>query len=226
MGQFEPIVRLRSDAALPSEAARINRLLDTLPPDEFSQLAPHFRAVPLKRGAVLYQQGEDTEAVYFPHSGLISVLAIMPEGKMVETMTVGRDGAIGLTTGIGSLKALNFTIIRVPGWATKIPASRWSEVVKQSQALQHLIVRYNDTQASQLQQTVACRTLHNVEARLCRWLLEARDRVGSEKLPLTQQLLADALGVHRITVTLVAESDALRTGFRRKPDSVPMIADS
>lgn len=192
------------DAALPADAGRRNRLLGALPQNEFSQLAPHFKEVPLERGKILQEQGEAIDSVYFPHSGMISVLAVMPEGETVETMTIGREGGVGLASGIGSQTALNRATVRLPGRATQVSVARWAAVAQQSQAVRGLIVGYNDLQLGQVQQAVACNALHDVEARLCRWLLEARDRVGSDTLTLTQEFLAETLGVRRTTVTLIA----------------------
>jgi CRP-like cAMP-binding protein len=192
------------DAVLPAEPAARNRLLAALPQEEFSKLAPYRKDVQLAKGKILQEPGEPVRRVYFPQGGLISVLAVMPGGEMVETMTIGREGAIGLTSGIGSQMALNRAIVQLSGQATQIPAARWAELAQQSQPVRDLIVGYNDVQLTQLQQSVACRALHAVEARLCRWLLEARDRVGNDTLPLTQEFLAEMLGVRRTTVTLVA----------------------
>jgi CRP-like cAMP-binding protein len=192
------------DAVLPVEAGGRNRLLGSLPQDEFSQLAPHFKEVLLERGKVLQEPGQAVGSVYFPHGGMISVLVVMPEGETVETMTIGREGGVGLASGIGSQAALNRVIVQLPGRATQVPAVRWAALAQQSQAVRDLIVCYNDVQLAQVQQSVACNALHDVEARLCRWLLEARDRVGSDTLPLTQEFLAEMLGVRRTTVTIVA----------------------
>ncbi len=200
---ISPLERPR-DAALPADAGGRNRLLGGLPQDEFSQLAPHFKEVVLDKGKILQEPGEPIDSVYFPHGGMISVLAVMPEGETVETMTIGREGAVGLTSGIGSQTALNRATVQLPGRATQISAARWAALAQRSQPVRNLIVRYNDVQLAQVQQAVACNALHDVEARLCRWLLEARDRVGSDALPLTQEFLAEMLGVRRTTVTIVA----------------------
>jgi hypothetical protein len=119
-------------------------------------------------------------------------------------MTIGREGGVGLASGIGSQAALNRVIVQLPGRATQVPAVRWAALAQQSQAVRDLIVCYNDVQLAQVQQSVACNALHDVEARLCRWLLEARYRVGSDTLPLTQEFLAEMLNVRRTTVTFVA----------------------
>lgn len=207
MGQLAPIAPLQrpQDAALSIEAGGLNRLLGALPQDEFSQLAPHFKQVLLEKGSVIHQPGEDISHVYFPHGGLISVLTILSEGDRVEIMTIGREGAVGLTSGIGSPRALNLTIVQLPGWAAQVPVARWAELARQRQTVRDIIVRYHDVQFAQAQQSVACNALHDVEARLCRWLLEARDRAGSDTLPLTQEFLAEALCVRRTTVTMIAQ---------------------
>jgi CRP-like cAMP-binding protein len=203
LSAISPLERPR-DPVSPVGAGGRNRLLGSLPQDEFSQLAPHFKEVLLEKGRVLQEPGEAVGFVYFPHGGLISVLAVMPEGETVETMTIGREGGVGLATGIGSQTALNRVTVQLAGRATQVPAPRWAALAQQSQAVRDLIVRYNDVQLAQVQQSVACNALHDVEARLCRWLLEARDRVGSDTLPLTQEFLAEMLGVRRTTVTIVA----------------------
>jgi CRP-like cAMP-binding protein len=203
LSAISPLERPRDPVSL-VEAGGRNRLLGSLPQEEFSQLAPHFKEVLLEKGRVLQEPGEAVSFVYFPHGGMISVLAVMPEGETVETMTIGREGGVGLATGIGSQTALNRVTVQLPGRATQIPAPRWAALAKQSQGVRDLIVRYNDVQLAQVQQSVACNALHDVEARLCRWLLEARDRVGSDTLPLTQEFLAEMLGVRRTTVTIVA----------------------
>jgi CRP-like cAMP-binding protein len=191
---------------LPAEAEARNRLLDLLPQDEFSQLAPHLTEILLEKGSVLQEPGEAVGYVYFPHAGMISVPAVMPEGETVETMTIGREGGVGLTSGIGSQTALNRATVQLPGRAAQVPAPRWAALAQRSQAVRDLIVHYNDVQLAQVQQSVACNALHGVEARLCRRLLEARDRVGNDTLPLTQEFLAEMLGVRRTTVTIVART--------------------
>jgi CRP-like cAMP-binding protein len=194
----------RPGVSLAHETVGRNRLLGALQPDDLSLVHEHLQDCYLDKGKVLQDPEEPIENVYFPHGGMISMLVVLPDGQMVETMTMGREGAIGLSRGIGSRAAVGRAIVQLPGPAARIPAARWAELAQQSQALRNLIVRYNDVQLAQIQQSVACHALHGVEARLCRWLLEARDRMGSDTLPLTQEFLADTLGVRRTTVTIVA----------------------
>jgi len=192
------------DAVFPFEAGGRNRLLGLLPQEEFSQLAPHLREISLEQGRVLQEPGETVDYVYFPHGGMISILAVMSEGETVETMTIGREGAVGLTSGLGSQTALNRATVQLPGSAAQASAARWAELAQQSQKVRDLILQYKDVQLAQVLHAIACNALHDVEARLCRRLLEARYRVGSDTLPVTQEFLAEMLNVRRTTVTLVA----------------------
>ena len=184
--------------------ARVNRLLAALPAADYACLVAHLNPVSLERGKILQESGEAVGQVYFLYGGMLSLLTVLPDGETVETMTVGREGALGLMTGLGSHIAWQRAIVQLPGHAGQIAAPRWSELVQECTALRDLALRYNDLQLAYVQQSVACKALHEVESRLCRWLLEARDRVGSNTLALTQEFLADVLGVRRTTVTVVA----------------------
>ncbi len=181
-----------------------NLLLGGLAPGEYAAVISHLTPVRLERGQILEEAGERVGEVYFPYAGMVSLLAATSEGDLVEVMTVGREGAVGLTSGLGSNIALSRAVVQLPGAAGRIEAPRWTGLVEQSSALRRLVVRYNDIVLWHAQQSVACNALHDVEARLCRWLLEARDRTGAEILPLSQEFLADRLAIRRTTVTLVA----------------------
>ena len=181
-----------------------NRLLDLLAPADFSVLAPHLKDVPLERGRVLYDTGNEIEHVYFPHSGMVSVVVVMPDGETVETATIGREGAVGLTVGLGLRVARSRAIVQLPGSAARIPAARVAQAAHGSETLRNLVANHADRLLAQVQQSVACNALHDVEARLCRWLLQTRDCTGSDTLPLTQEFLSQMLGVRRTTVTLIA----------------------
>jgi CRP-like cAMP-binding protein len=181
-----------------------NRYLRTLPPHDFSLLAPHLRTVGLERGAILHEVGEEIERVYFPQSGMVSLVAVMPDGRTVETATVGRAGIIGASAGLGARLALSRAIVQLSGTAAWISAARFHAVANQSQVIRDLIVRYNDLLLTQVQQSVACNALHALETRLCRWLLQTHDCTGGEAMPLTQEFLGQMLGVRRTTVTMAA----------------------
>jgi CRP-like cAMP-binding protein len=181
-----------------------NRLLAGLPPAEFDLLAPHITEATLDKGSVLQEPGQAIARVYFPHSGLVSLLGMLPEGHAVDTASIGREGAIGLTAGLGAQTAFSQAVVQLPVRAAHISAPRFAEVAARSKPLRDMIVRYNDVLLAQVQQLVACNTVHHVQERLCRWLLNARDRIGGDTVPLTQEFLADVLGVQRTTVTMIA----------------------
>lgn len=190
-------------SAGPVQVKRTNRLLAALPAADFSLLAPDLKDMALDRGMVLRELGDPLQHVYFPHAGLISIVTVMPSGETVETATVGCEGAVGATAGLGSRLAFGRAIVQLPGTASRISSARFQAAAAQSSALRDLILRYNELLIAQTQQSAACNILHDVEARLCRWLLHSSDRSG-DMVPLTQEFLAEMLGVRRTTVTIVA----------------------
>ena len=191
-------------AARPHDYGRLNRCLASLPAHDFSLLAPHLRIVPLERGAMLHDAGDEIEHVYFPHSGMVSLVAVMRSGATVETMTVGRAGVLGAMAAFGSRRAVGRAIVQIPGEAARIPASQFQLAARESSALRDLVAGYNDLTLAYIQQCVACSALHYLEARLCRWLLHTQDCVDANTIPLTQELLGQMLGVRRTTLTVVA----------------------
>jgi CRP-like cAMP-binding protein len=187
------------------EHGRFNRFLATLPPHDFSLLAPYLRTLALDCGVMLHDVGEQVERVYFPHTGMVSLVAVMRSGATVETAAIGRGGVIGASAGLGASTAMARAVIQLPGTASWLSASHFHAAALQSQAIRDLIVRYNDLLLAQVQQSVACNALHPMEARLCRWLLQAQDCMDGNALPLTQELLGQILGVRRTTVTIAAQ---------------------
>jgi CRP-like cAMP-binding protein len=186
------------------EPGRSNRFLGTLPPHDFSLLGPHLRTVALERGAILHDVGEKIERVYFPQSGMVSLVAVMLDGSTVETATVGR-GIIGASAGLGARLAVSRAIVQLSGTATWISAAQFHAVANQSQAIRDLIVRCNDLLLGQVQQSLACNALHSLETRLCSWLLQTHDCTAGATMPLTQEFLGQILGVRRTTVTNAAQ---------------------
>src|SRR5712671_5455775 len=168
------------------ERGRSNRFLAALPPHDFALLTPHLRTVTLERGMILHDAGDEIERVYFPHSGMVSVVAVMHSGAAVETATIGRAGVIGASAGLGVKYSFGRAIVQLPGSAAWLSASQFHAAADQCQAIRDLVVRYNNLLLTQVQQSVACNALHALEARLCRWLLQARDCVEGDAIPLTQ----------------------------------------
>lgn len=186
------------------EHGRFNRFLATLPPHDFALLAPHLRMIALERGVMLHDVGEEIEHVYFPHAGMVSLVAVMQSGATVETATIGRSGVIGASAGLGARWTFGRAVVQLPGTAAWISGARFHAAANQSQAIRDLVVRYNDLLLAQVQQSVACNALHALEARLCRWLLQTHDCIDGDTIPLTQEFLGQMLGVRRTTVTISA----------------------
>lgn len=181
-----------------------NRLLASLAPADLALLAPHLKDVTVKQGILLQEAGEPIEFAYFPHSGMISILAVMQAGNGIETATIGREGAANVLAGLGARTAAGRAVQQIAGASLRIAASRLRSAVSESPGIRDLIVRYADLKMAHILQSAGCNALHSVEARLCRWLLQTRDRVENNFLSLTQEFLSEMLGVQRTTVTVLA----------------------
>jgi CRP-like cAMP-binding protein len=181
-----------------------NKLLASLPRGHFNLLAPNLTTVSLPQGSVALETGEEVDQVYFPHGGMMSLLAVMRDGKAIETATVGREGVIGAMAGLGLYRSLVRIVVQLPMTASKIASPHFRKAVAGSDVLRNLCIQYNEVLLTQARITAACNALHPVEARFCRWLLQSADRAASDTVPLTQELLAEMLGVRRTSVTEVA----------------------
>jgi len=189
-----------SNAGLPLD----NKLLASLPRDDFNRLLPHLSTVSLEQGVVLCEAGDEVDQIYFPHHGMLSLLAVLRDGKAIETATVGREGVVGAMAGLGLYKSLVRVVVQMPLALTRIAATHFRTVATSSDAVRNLCIRYNEVLLSQARVTAACNALHTIEARFCRWLLQSADRAASDTVPLTQEFLAEMLGVRRTSVTEVA----------------------
>ena len=167
-------------------------------------LRRHLREVAIEQGQLLEEPARSVDAVYFPQSGMISLIVQMPEDSAVEVGTVGSEGAIGLAVGLGSRISFICALVQVSGVALSIPASPFRAAVDQSARLRDLVVRYSELQLGQIQQTAACNALHDVASRLSRWLLQTSDKTGSDTIPFTHEFLGRMLGVRRATISQVA----------------------
>ena len=176
---------------------RRNLLLAALPAADLTLLTPYLKPIALTQGIVLQEQGEAIEEVYFPNDGIISLLAVMRQGNAIELATIGFEGAVGSLAGLGPRRSHTRAVVQVPGYGQRIPAARFRKAAEQSEAIRNICVRYGEMLLIQVQQTAACNALHPVEARLCRWLLQARDRLQSNIIQLTHEFLSQMLGVRR-----------------------------
>jgi CRP-like cAMP-binding protein len=189
-----------SNAGLPLD----NKLLASLPRDHFERLLPHLSTVLLRQGDVLYEAGDEVDQIYFPHFGMLSLLAVLRDGKAIETATVGSEGVAGAMAGLGLYKSLVRIVVQLPTGAGKIAATHFRTIAAGSEPVRNLCIRYNEVLLSQARVTAACNALHPIEARFCRWLLQSADRAASDTVELTQEFLAEMLGVRRTSVTEVA----------------------
>jgi CRP-like cAMP-binding protein len=181
-----------------------NRLLASLVPADFELLQPHLKPTELKNETVLYEAGDPVDRVFFPHSGIISLVVELSGGQTIEAAMIGRDSMLGATAALDGQVSLNKAIVQLPGHSEILNVIKFREVAEQSPALRTILLRHEQVVFAQAQQSAACNAAHTVEARLARWLLRSRDLSGSDTLALTQEFLAEMLGVRRSSVSPVA----------------------
>jgi CRP-like cAMP-binding protein len=183
-----------------------NRLLAAIPRDMLGLMAHDLRQISLVQGQPIYEPGAPIDEIYFPQSGMISLLVVTKDGQAIEAGIIGREGAVGLHGTAG--KRLSFTraTTQFPGRFWTIRAAAFGQIAKDHPPLRDLIARYTEVLWIEAQQLAACNAIHEAPARLCRWLLQCADRAGSDELPLTQDLIAQMLGLRRTTVSLLAGS--------------------
>lgn len=183
-----------------------NMLLNTLPAKTFAAIEPHLKTVELVHGEILGEAGDSITRVYFPHSGVISLVVELSVGDMIETAMVGRDGALNISSALDGKVSLNKAIVQLAGAASTIDVDQLRKIVREFDAFRSLLIRHEQVLFAQSQQSAACNASHSVEARMCRWLLRMRDLAAAADLMLTQEFLAQMLGVRRPSVSLVANT--------------------
>ncbi|UZE50362.1 Crp/Fnr family transcriptional regulator [Rhodopseudomonas sp. P2A-2r] len=181
-----------------------NKLLAALPREHFNLLAPHLTTVSYPQNQILLEAGEEADQVYFPHSGMLSLLAVMRDGKAIETATVGREGVVGAMAGLGLYRSMVRCVVQLTVTATRISSAQFRKAVSGSEPLRNMCIQYNEVLLTQARVTAACNALHPVEERFARWLLQSADRAENGTVSLTQELMAEMLGVRRTSVTEVA----------------------
>jgi CRP-like cAMP-binding protein len=183
-----------------------NRLLDRLAPADFAVLQPHSKPLELRRGDVLYEARGAIERVYFPLSGMVSLLAVMRGGEMIETGMVGREGMVGASVIADNWQSFAQATVQIQGAALQIGSAQFVEACRASPRLAALAHRSQAVILLQAQQNAACHALHSIEARFARWMLQSQDVVESPEIELTQEFLSHMLGVQRTSVSLVAHT--------------------
>ena len=183
-----------------------NRFLASLDTRDFGLLLPRLKPFELVHEDLLFDAGERVNWVYLPHSGAISLIVGLADGQLIEAAMVGRDSLVGGSAALDGGVALNRGIVQVEGAASILDVDTLREGAERSGALRTMLIRHEQAQFAQAQQSAACNVSHSVEARLSRWLLRTRDVTGSDTLGLTQEFLAQMLGVRRSSVSLVANT--------------------
>ncbi len=170
------------------------------------RLVPHIRVVALRHRQMLSHRHDPVTHLLFPHDAMISLVTRTDAGQTIETGLIGREGCVGAEALLGGTGALSDSTVQVPGEARVIPLAPVRAMFESGTGLRDPLLRHFRVLLAQLMQSVACNRLHDVEARCCRWLLMAHDRAGRDELVLTQEFVAEMLGVRRPTVTLMLQA--------------------
>ena len=191
-----------------------NLLLAIMSPADFDLMQPVLRQVELSQGTVLYDVGDRISSVYFPWDTVVSMVASLSTGEMIEAAMVGRDGVVGALAALDGKVSLTRAIVQIGGRSAVCDVDAFKRVALKSTTILSLMLSHEQTVYAQAQQSAACNISHNVTARLSRCLLRARELAGSDTLPFTQEFLADMLGVRRTSVSPAA-NDLQRMGLIR-----------
>jgi CRP-like cAMP-binding protein len=183
---------------------RQNLLLAALPAADFARLESSLELVPMPLGHVLYESGNQLQHVYFPSDCIVSLLYVMEDGHSAEIAIVGNEGVVGVALFMGGETTPSRGIVQSAGHAYRLPGKLLKEEFFRAGPLQHLLLRYTQALLTQMAQTAACNRHHSVDQQLCRWLLLSLDRLSSDELVMTQELIANMLGVRREGVTEAA----------------------
>ena len=180
---------------------RENHILDALPAEERERLFPHLKLVEMPLGMVLYESGDTLRHMYFPTDSIVSLLYVMEDGASAEIAIVGNEGAIGVSLFMGGETTPSRAIVQSAGFAYRLTGQRLKEEFDRHGQMLHVLLRYTQSLITQMAQTAVCNRHHSVDQQLCRWLLLSLDRLPSNRLNMTQELIANMLGVRREGVT-------------------------
>ena len=178
-----------------------NHLLDALPSSDYERLAPHLELVPMPLGNVLYESGAKLRYVYFPTTCIVSLLYVMEDGASAEIAIVGNEGILGISLFMGGDTTPSRAIVQSAGFAFRLKAELLKDEFGRFGPTMHLLLRYTQALITQMAQTAVCNRHHLLDQQLCRWLLLSMDRLVGNELVMTQELIANMLGVRREGVT-------------------------
>jgi len=184
-----------------------NHLLAALPATEFERLSPHLELVQMPLGEILYEPGGQLRHVYFPTTSIVSLLYVFADGASAESAVVGNDGILGISLFMGGETTPSQAVVQSAGYGYRLEAQLLKQEFHRPKSVLHLLLlRYTQALITQMTQTAVCNRHHSVEQQLCRWLLLSLDRLSSNELTMTQELIANMLGVRREGVTAAAGS--------------------
>jgi CRP-like cAMP-binding protein len=183
---------------------RQNHLLSALPRAEYERLAPHLELIPMKLGDVLYEPGIRLRYVYFPTTSIVSLLYVLEDGASAEIAIVGNEGILGIALFMGGETTPSRAVVQSAGYGYRLKAQLLKSEFGRFGPMLHLLLRYTQALITQMAQTAVCNRHHSVDQQLCRWLLLSLDRLASSELSMTQELIANMLGVRREGVTEAA----------------------
>jgi CRP-like cAMP-binding protein len=181
-----------------------NHILEALPQLERDRMFPYLTLVALPLGKVLYESGDTLRHIYFPTDSIVSLLYVLEDGESAEIAVVGNDGAIGVALFMGGETTTNRAIVQSAGFAYQLTGARLKAEFERHGQMLHILLRYTQALITQMAQTAVCNRHHSVDQQLCRWLLLSLDRLSSAELTMTQELIANMLGVRREGVTEAA----------------------
>jgi CRP-like cAMP-binding protein len=181
-----------------------NRLLGMLPREEYERILPHLGYVSFSLGEVVYESGGQMSYIYFPTTAIISLLYVMENGSSAEMGMAGNEGLVGIALFMGGDTTPNRAVVQSAGGAFRMRAKVLRDEFSRGGVFQRLLLRYTQALITQMSQTAVCNRLHEIEQQLCRWLLLSHDRLDSDELVMTQELIANMLGVRREGVTAAA----------------------
>jgi CRP-like cAMP-binding protein len=180
---------------------RQNHLLAVLPDSDYERVLPQLELVPLPLGLAVYESGRGQGYVYFPTNSIVSMLYVMEDGSSAEIAVVGNDGLVGIALFMGGETTSSRAVVQSAGHGYRLKAAALKKEFERGGELQHLLLRYTQALITQMAQTAVCNRHHSLEQQLCRWLLLSLDRLPSNELRMTQELIANMLGVRREGVT-------------------------
>lgn len=184
----------------------LDDFLHSLSHSDSALLSPHLKAVKFNQGDVLAETGVPINQVYFPESGLISIVVELATGDRLEAALAGRDGVVGGAAGLGGTVHVNTAVGQMPGTCQVLKVSNLIDAARKSETLRSALFRYEQYMLAQAQQSAACNARHQIPQRLATWLLRVQDAAKEDELSLTQEFLAQMLGVQRASISLVAAS--------------------